>query len=98
MGDTLRDLKKVNVSVTLTPEQLEALTDAAAEKARRAVEEEYKKQQQEIYYTKARVLKILGVTAPTLWKWDKNGVLKAVRIGGLIRYKKSDIDRITATN
>lgn len=99
MADTLKDLKQVNVSITLTPDQLEAITDAAAEKARRAVEAEYKKQQApETYYTTTQVRKLLNVAHQTLWRWDKAGVLKPVKIGGLNRYKKTDIDRITATN
>lgn len=99
MADNLVELakRKVNVSITLTQEELQAIADNAAEKARRAVEAEYsKRKEQETYYTKNQVCKLLSVTPPTLWSWDKKGVLKAIRVGGLLRYKKSDIDRIAA--
>lgn len=87
-----------NVLITLTEEQLANIVSAAAEQTRQAVEAEYKKHQaQEQYYTKNQVCNILSVTGQTLWRWDKSGVLKAIKIGGLNRYKKSDIDRITAT-
>lgn len=92
------DPRNIKVTVTLTPEELQAITDQAAEKARRKVEEEYKKQQApETYYTQAQVCKLFSVDPSTLWRWDKKGVLKPVKIGGLNRYKKSEIDRITAT-
>lgn len=46
-----------------------------------------------------QVAKILGVMPPTLRRWDKNGKLKAIRIGnkkgvGERRYRREDIIRI----
>ena len=38
--------------------------------------------------------KLLAVSKMTLYRWDKNGVLKKVEIGGKRRYRKSDIDRL----
>ncbi len=90
--------RNLQVTVTLTPEELQAIADQAAEKARQKVEEQYKKQQApEFYYTANQVCKLLSVTKQTLWRWDKSHYLEPTRIGGgLVRYKKSDIDRITA--
>ncbi len=82
----------------ITQEQLASIITETAESTRRAVEEEYRKRNApETYFTQAEVCKLLSVSLTTLWRWDQKGVLKAVKVGGLNRYKKSDIDRITAT-
>ena len=41
---------------------------------------------------------ILNVHSNTLRKWDKNGILKAVRFGqrGDRRYRKEDIEKLIA--
>ena len=38
--------------------------------------------------------KLLSVSKMTLFRWDKNGYLKKVEIGGKRRYRKSDIERL----
>lgn len=45
------------------------------------------------YLTLAQASKFLQVSQPTLRNWDRNGTLKANRIGArkLYRYKKSDV-------
>lgn len=45
------------------------------------------------YLTLAQASKFLQVSQPTLRNWDKNGTLKAIRIGvrKVRRYKKTDV-------
>lgn len=45
------------------------------------------------YLTLAQVSELLKVHPNTLRNWDKDGTLRAIRIGGrrLYRYKKSDV-------
>ena len=38
--------------------------------------------------------KLLSVSKMTLYRWDQNGILKKVEIGGYRRYRKSDIERL----
>lgn len=38
--------------------------------------------------------RLLSVSKMTLYRWDKNGYLKKVEIGGKRRYRKSDIERL----
>jgi len=47
--------------------------------------------QEEEFLTRAQVVDLLKVTRQTLITWHKKGVLKAIRIGTRIRYRKSDI-------
>lgn len=36
----------------------------------------------------------LKVSTTTLWRWDNNGYLKPVKVGGLIRYRLSDVNAL----
>jgi excisionase family DNA binding protein len=47
----------------------------------------------EEYLTRKQVKEILQISYPTLNTWTKKGILKAYRIGGTKRYKKSEVDR-----
>ena len=38
--------------------------------------------------------RLLSVSKMTLYRWDRNGILKKVEIGGKRRYRKSDIERL----
>lgn len=38
--------------------------------------------------------KLLSVSKMTLYRWDQNGILKKVEIGGKRRYRKNDIERL----
>lgn len=48
----------------------------------------------EVYYSPAEVSKTLQVDLSTLWRWEKQGYLIGVKIGGKKRFKKSDLDKI----
>jgi excisionase family DNA binding protein len=41
--------------------------------------------------TREQVSNILNTSYPTLWKWNKSGVLKAHKIGNKVFYKKEDV-------
>ena len=44
------------------------------------------------YLTRNETAKILNVSLTTLWHYDKKGILKPLRIGNKVRYKRSDVD------
>ena len=41
------------------------------------------------------VAAMLKVSKMTLHRWDKNGVLKKIEVGGHRRYRRSDIEAVT---
>ena len=47
----------------------------------------------EVFYTLGDVIKILKVSRTTLWRWRNERGLRMVRIHGVIRIRKSDLDR-----
>jgi excisionase family DNA binding protein len=44
--------------------------------------------------TVKEVASLLGVDLSTLYRWDKQGVLKRQRIGGKVVYRASDVEEI----
>ena len=38
---------------------------------------------------------MLKVSKMTLHRWDKNGVLKKIEVGGHRRYRRSDVEAVT---
>ena len=36
----------------------------------------------------------LGVDVSTLWRWDKSGYLKKIKVGNKIRYRESDVVKL----
>lgn len=83
-----------NITLSIKSDDLFKFADIVVEKARYKLEQEIIKDQSEVYYTKDQVTKILNVNPSTLWNWSNKGYLTPVKVGGLNRYKKSDIDRI----
>lgn len=42
----------------------------------------------------AEASRMLGVSRPTIYRWDENGRLKIYRIGGIPKVKKTDVEKI----
>ncbi len=81
----------MNVSITITPADLEEFALTIIDKVNQARDQE---QQPESYMTPDEVAKIFDVTKNTLWRWDKIGYLKPVRCGRRLHYKRSDVTRL----
>lgn len=47
--------------------------------------------------TAKEVRDMIGVTNKTLHVWDKTGFLPRVRIGGVVRYLRADVERVSQT-
>ncbi len=44
--------------------------------------------------TVKEVCKKLEVDVSTLWRWDKTGYLKKIKVGNKVRYRESDINKL----
>ena len=42
------------------------------------------------------VVSMLKVSKMTLWRWDKNGLLTKVDMGGVRRYHRSEVEALVA--
>lgn len=52
----------------------------------------------EILMTSAEVAKILAITEKTLANWRYRRVIPYLKIHGIVRYRKKDIDAFIASN
>ena len=48
--------------------------------------------------TRKEVAEIFGVNQSTLWRWQKRGILIPIKIGGKVRYRRSDIENELINN
>ena len=71
---------------------LEEFTDKVANKVRAAVPAPAVPDDRELMTAK-EVRTIFGVTDKTLHVWNKTGFLERVRIGGVVRYRRADVER-----
>ena len=54
-------------------------------------------QPQEEYLTRKELAKLFKVTLPTISDWSNKGILKPYRLGNLVRFKRSDINKALKT-
>lgn len=78
-----------SVSVTMTAEDLQNFAREVAEETVRNLHEIRK--EPVVWLTAEQVAKRLNKTAPTLWRWEKEGYLIPERFGRRCRYKESDV-------
>lgn len=84
----------VNVSITVSSNDLREFANTLVENARRDLETVITDMRAETYPSPDKVAEILNVDKVTLWRWNKKGYLKVVEVGGKRRYKMSDVQRI----
>lgn len=48
-------------------------------------------QKEEAYLTAKETAEKLGVDLSTLWRWDRSGYLKKIKVGNTVRYRQSDV-------
>ncbi len=84
-------IKEQNVTISVTGEQLAEFANNLLSGARAIYE---KAEEPEQYLTTKKVCELLQITHSTAWRWNKENYLNVVRIGGKVRYKLSDVERI----
>lgn len=82
-----------NVQIVVTAADLKEFALALAKELK--PQQKPQDEQCDRLLTVTEVTEMLGVTKPTLHRWEKDGYLKPVRIGGgLVRYKAKDVQQI----
>lgn len=90
LNDILSDCGRTNVQIVLSASELEqALRNVLSDLLARQEE-----QKQDSLVARNVVNERLHVDNSTLWRWDKTGYLKAIRIGRAVYYKESDVKRL----
>ena len=80
-----------NVSFTITAMDLKEFLFEVAEQAQA---KNTVPAQLEKYLTAQETAEKLGVDVSTLWRWDKTGYLKKIKVGNKTRYRESDIIKL----
>ncbi len=83
-----------NVSITLKQSDLIEFARGIVSDAIDKYRKEISANPEEVFYTIKQVTTTLNVDRTTLYNWEKRGYLTPHRVGGLLRYSKSDIDAI----
>lgn len=78
-----------NVAITVNAVDLKEWALSLIDEAQKA-----KKEQEETYLTADEAAKYIPCSKPTLWRWNKTGYLKSVKIGSKVRYRLSDIKNL----
>ena len=73
---------------------MEEFTEKVASKIKAAAPAPAGTDDQELMTAK-EVRAMIGVTDKTLHVWGKTGFLPRVRIGGVVRYRRQDVERVT---
>ena len=86
--------KKEDINITLKTSELKEIIDYGIERAKEEIETASPKNAADNLLTRKEAAAYLGVSLPTLWRWDKAGYLKTVPYGGCVRYRMCDLERI----
>lgn len=83
-----------NVTLQVTAAQLGEFAEDLIERTKKRLATEVAEKRSEVYFTRTQTADILNINPSTLWNWERKGYLMPVRFGGLVRYRKSDIDEV----
>lgn len=84
-----------NVTFAVNASDLQDFAQSIVAQTRQDLVREIAEDKNEVYYSVDQVMSILNVSKMTLWRWDKkDDYLHPIKVGGLSRYRKSDIDKI----
>ena len=78
--------------ISVTPEELQTAIIEGVKTQLESLKLHFETKQPKPLLSRAEVSKMLNVSFVTLNKWNKNGKLKAVGIGGRVLYRQVDID------
>ena len=82
------------MAVTITAGDLVKANSQFIADVKRELTEEISRKESVTYLTREMVVKKLNVYPSTLWRWKKRGYLVPINVGGQLRYKSTDIDKI----
>lgn len=83
-----------NITLTIYLQDLIEFHREVIDDTKRKLEQEIIENKAEKYIDRKRVKELLDVDDTTLWRWNKRGYLKCIKIGGKVRYAMSDIKKL----
>ena len=97
LDEILQKAGAANISVSIGINDLRQFLDEVA--SNKVAELEHVKQAQQSYelLTPAEACKMLKISRSTLERWKRSAYLSPKRVGGQLRYRQQDIERILNT-
>lgn len=86
-----------NVTISVSPTELREFALELIEEVSNRKRKEAEKEA-DTYLTANEVADKFSVSKPTLWRWDKIGYLKPVRVGRKPYYRRSDVEALLHTD
>lgn len=80
--------------IVMTQEQLEELLYKVLSNFKQPTPEPQKSLEKLLTYND--VMEIFGIGRVALWRWVKNGELKAIKTGKLVMFEKAEVERYLA--
>lgn len=89
----LVDLSKLcpDITINIKIGDLMEANKKLIEDVRSALEKQIREENEEKYLSPDEVCKLLNVSKPTLWRWEKIEYLIPIRVGKKVRYKLSEV-------
>lgn len=91
IANLLRD-ERANVSVTLSLADLREFVTELVENGTATAPAPVEVVRSMDLMTRDEVCEYLGVTKPTLHRWNKLGYLTCIKVGSKVRYRREDIE------
>lgn len=91
IANLLRD-ERANVNVILSLDDLREFVNELLENGTATAPAPVEVERSRELMTRDEVCEYLGVTKPTLHRWNKLGYLTCVKVGSKVRYRRNDIE------
>ena len=99
MNDLIYLVEKYpNLNITISLADLKEFGRYLIFETKREIEEKLEKANQEQFLTTKMASDLLGVDRSTLHRWQKQGYLPKIEVGGRHKYRASDIKKIIEGN
>jgi len=92
LAELSKDYPDLNVTVKLG--ELIEVVEYCVNFTRSNLEQIIQDESQEKYLSPQKTAELFDVNLSTLWRWQKQGYLTPIELGGKRKYRQSDIDKI----
>lgn len=82
------------INLTVSAADLRDFASQLIEETKEQLESTLSDAKAETYVSTEKAMEILNVCKTTMWRWKKRNYLKPIRVGGIERYRMSDIKKI----
>jgi len=88
-----KEVTGVNITLNVTRDELIHFAHEVASEILQSNQNQTPKDEPEEWVTREVVSKRLSVSLTTLWHWNNKGILNSYRMGNMVRYKWSEVEK-----